>query len=607
MGYVREKYTKIYFTGKNSDGTLAGYGLEGSYDGVETTLREFDVQILDKINFQDTHVLEIGFGRGESIGYLMDHGVASYVGVDFAEPAFKIALEYITRKGLKTPKIYCDDALKFLKNQGGKITSTIDVVLMLDVVEHIPRHELSLILSLLKKYVSKKAVIGLNTPVYRFDNDVLTQGVDKRNYIDAVDQADFIEETKGMHCNKYSITSLQEFMKDHNFLAITQAHIFVCDEMNHFLCENEKGLVLPYARLWQKYVEFGYPLKPEYVPDALEYAYQKKQNIELHTGDQLNLNGIKFWGLKSTLNSFQDDGALSYFEKYIKPGHIVFDVGCYVGLSALYFAKMVGHLGKVICFEPNKYNLLRTNMNLSANPEFMDTIQLYNFGLSDEEISSVMLLSDDIESGYSSASQLVKGGRIAIPQSELESMGFFKEVVKLKTLDSFVDETEIIPNVVKIDIEGAEISFLKGGLSTLTKYKPVLFIELHNVFASCSVIQILRQLKYEFHILSEEWGNRVQIVAIYNDSTPVGLSNKEVVDILFQSYSSYKAKLYQENLEIYSNQQRMLYEEAKNQLQELKGRTSQVKEKLQQLPNIFTFVKLVKNIKKYLYSKEKIK
>jgi len=570
MGHLREKYTKTYFTGRNTDGTLAGYGIEENYNGTELTLRDFDIKILEKINFQNANVLEIGFGRGESIQYLKNKKISSYVGVDFAEPAYDIVRQRLDKSKLTNFKIHCCDALEFLQDHGNEIANPVNIVIMLDVIEHIPRFELSLIFTVLKRYLSEKAVIVINTPVYKFDNDVLAEGLDERNHIDAIDQSDLIAETAGMHCNKYSVASLQDFMKKHQYLAITESHFFVYDQKNDLFNENNTGLQLPYIKLWQNCFNNGFPLMQQYTPDEVEFAYNRKQTIELLSFDQPILEGIKFYGLKTALESFQDDGSIDYLNKYIKAGDVVFDVGSYVGLSALFFAKKVGRAGSVICFEPNRYNLLRIKNNFSANPELMHSIRLYDFGLSDTNISAEMLLSDDIETGYSSASQLVKGGKIAISQSELESMGFYKEVIKLKTLDNFVEETAIIPNLIKVDIEGAEVYFLKGGMNVLKKYKPILFMELHNVFASCTVFQILKELGYQFHLLSEEWGNRVQIAATYNEPEAIGLSNKDIVEVLFQSYSSYKAKLYQENLEIYSKQQRLLSQKGVGELQSLK-------------------------------------
>ncbi len=552
MGHVQEKYTKTYFTGKNKNGTPAGYGLEGNYKGMETSLRDFDIQILKRINLKDSHVLEIGYGRGESIKYIMNEGASSYIGVDFAPPAFEIAQEYLKKHGLTAPKIYCSDALDFLRDHGDKIENKIDIVIMLDVLEHIPRSELSLIMSYLKKYLSEKAVLVINTPAYKFDNDVIVDGLDERNLINTVDHADLIEETKGMHCNKYTISSLPKFMRKNEFLNLTEYQIYIHNHDNFFNPEFNSGIIIPYSQLWKKAQNYGFPLKGEYIADCLEYAYQIDNQLEVVSCTHQTFEGIKLLSTPSLVQGYEDDGALSFFENHIKKGQIVFDVGAYIGLSSLYFSKKVGKTGKVIAFEPNKYNQNRIQYNYSLNPQFLDNIQLYNFGLSDVNESAEMLLSDNIENGFASASQLVTGGCTAIPKSELESMGFFRETVKLKTLDSFVEETGIIPDVIKVDIEGAELSFLKGSVNTLKKHKPLLFIELHNVFATCFVIKLLEELNYEFHVLSEEWGNRVQMLANYGDKSLIGLSDHTKIDNLFKAYNSSKAKVYQENLEAYA-------------------------------------------------------
>ena len=87
MGWLREKYTKSYFTGLDDNGVKLPYGVESEHSGGTITLRDFDIKILDRVNFENAHVLEIGFGRGESIKYFMEKGVSSYIGIDFALPA----------------------------------------------------------------------------------------------------------------------------------------------------------------------------------------------------------------------------------------------------------------------------------------------------------------------------------------------------------------------------------------------------------------------------------------------------------------------------------------------------------------------------------------
>lgn len=553
MGHLVEKYTREYFTGLNPDGTEAGYGILGYFEGEQTVLREADVRVLSRINFKNAHVLEIGFGRGESIKYIWEQGAASYVGIDFSPAAFELAQQYLNANNLNQAKIVCADALEFIQNNPEQLANPIDIIVLLDVVEHIPRHELSLLFLSLQKYTSKKSICVINTPVYRYDNDVIAHGIDERNHIDAIDLSDFIEQTKGMHCNKYSISSLQEFMKHLGFYNLTEYQIYACGDGLAGKIDPERDY--PYRQLWDTAHKNAYPIHSNYLPDILEYAYVNKSSAELITINEGPLEGCQFTG--NPLAHEHQNEVLSYFKKYIPKGSIVFDVGAYIGLTSLYFAQLTGGTGTVISFEPNKYNLLRLKNNLSLNPTVSENILLYNLALSDSNGTERMLLSDEIDNGYASTSQLSKGGCTAMPKAELIELGFFEETVHVETLDAFVAKTTWVPDVIKIDVEGAEVRLLKGAMQTLSKYKPALLIELHNTFASCFVFKFLEQLGYQIHIGSEEWGNRTQIFATQQDpGTPNGLIEQEI-EQLCKEYTSYRAKLYQENLEEYMKRKKV--------------------------------------------------
>lgn len=71
------------------------------------------------------------------------------------------------------------------------------------------------------------------------------------------------------------------------------------------------------------------------------------------------------------------------------------------------------------------------------------------------------------------------------------------------TLDSLAQTYSLGPTHIKIDVEGAEASVLKGGQNILTKFGPVLFLELHNQMMieqgsnPAEVLMMLQDLHYQ--------------------------------------------------------------------------------------------------------------
>lgn len=523
MGWVREKYTKTYFTGLNEDGSRAGYGVEGFSETGTRSLRDFDVQILRKISLQGRHVLEFGFGRGESIKYCTERGIASYVGVDFAPPAAELAAAFLQKEGIAVPQLYCADAIDFLRSQREALASPVDVVIMLDFIEHVPRHELRELFALLKTVLSERPVIVINTPVYAFDNDVIKDGLDVRNHANAIDHADFIEETKGMHCNKFTVPSLQEFMRSVGFASLSEYHVFIPKSRDVSLPRSEPS----FKKAWTEAHAQGFPVEPEYLDDQLEYAYVRENSAQWHNYKSGPLDGVKVFSTKLHFDSFSKDVASSRFLSNLAAGQTVFDVGGFIGLSSLFFSRIVGETGRVLCFEPNPWNVNRIRLNLSHNPSLDKRISLYPLALSARAGRTTMIMSDHIESGKSSTSQLRAGGHTAFSHQELYSWGFQDIDVDVTTLDDFVVLTGIVPDLIKVDIEGAEVEFLRGALGTLKKHRPKLFIETHNPMAVFFTIEMLREANYHLHALGEEWGNRLQILAVPSENSDAQLDHSQ--------------------------------------------------------------------------------
>lgn len=210
MGYLKEKYNKSYFLCKDENNKPTRYGVEGISNFHQGSIRSIIPNMLSAIDLNGKAILSIGYGRGEEIKYALDKGCANVWGVDFSEDAYRIAIDHIHHYYPDTDKVTlaCEDVLEFLKRMEGE--PWIDVVFMFDVLEHIPRDETIAIFKVMRPFLKPEAVVVVNIPLYYTDNDVVKEGVKSSAY----DTSDLYEETKGMHCNRYTKTTYLQFLDD---------------------------------------------------------------------------------------------------------------------------------------------------------------------------------------------------------------------------------------------------------------------------------------------------------------------------------------------------------------------------------------------------------
>lgn len=222
MGYLKHKYTKGYFLKEDSAGNPTVCGAEGVQDFKKGGIRAIDRDTLRRLHFRGKNVLDLGFGRGEAIKFAIDNGASKVIGVDFSDDANEIARQFLDSYGIHA-ELYCDDALIFLQSYVTRgRAEPFDIVMMLDFVEHVPRSELGEILRLIRSVLSARAVVAINTPRFQVDNDVISHGLDPRT----IHSSDEFEGTAGMHCNRYTKKSLQTYMRNYGFIAIS-GHFFV--------------------------------------------------------------------------------------------------------------------------------------------------------------------------------------------------------------------------------------------------------------------------------------------------------------------------------------------------------------------------------------------
>ncbi|MDG5776151.1 FkbM family methyltransferase [Haloarculaceae archaeon H-GB1-1] len=172
------------------------------------------------------------------------------------------------------------------------------------------------------------------------------------------------------------------------------------------------------------------------------------------------LDGNQSREFEFTMKSREDFVPLIYerpvvdaFAEAVGPDSTVLDIGSYHGFYALLAASQPNT--DVYAFEPNEANRQELSSNLELNP-------------AGENVTVVpeAVLDENSETTYASSG--VK-----------TTMGTGTKRISTVTLDTFCERHELQPDVLKIDVEGAESNVLAGATRTL-RGKPTLFIEIHN-------------------------------------------------------------------------------------------------------------------------------
>jgi FkbM family methyltransferase len=147
----------------------------------------------------------------------------------------------------------------------------------------------------------------------------------------------------------------------------------------------------------------------------------------------------------------------------IRPGTVVFDVGANLGDVALNLAAMVGPEGKVHAFEPDPVSFTKLTENLALNA--FTNVTTWKLGLGEVPGALTMNVNSPGNRG---------GNRIASTRPTPESFA-----IEIDTIDGLVERQDISRiDLIKIDVEGFELSVLKGARKTLQRLRPKLFVEL---------------------------------------------------------------------------------------------------------------------------------
>jgi FkbM family methyltransferase len=161
-------------------------------------------------------------------------------------------------------------------------------------------------------------------------------------------------------------------------------------------------------------------------------------------------------------------GTVRAYQRLLRPGQTVLDVGANVGAHTLHFARTVGPTGKVYAFEPTDYAFAKLNANVAANPELVPRIVCCQTMLTEANGQDIPPLYSSWPLVEEESLHALHGGRL-MSASKARSM----------SLDSCLAEAGVDHvDLIKIDIDGFECGMLRGARDTLARMRPTIVMEL---------------------------------------------------------------------------------------------------------------------------------
>ncbi|GAB4536734.1 MAG: FkbM family methyltransferase [Pleurocapsa sp.] len=179
-------------------------------------------------------------------------------------------------------------------------------------------------------------------------------------------------------------------------------------------------------------------------------------------------------GLKFNSGQAHPDLALGRYElalqqtfgEYLKPGDIFYDIGANVGFFTIIGAKLVGEAGTVYAFEPLPNNAANIRHNIQLNG--FNTVTVIEKAVSEKTAPGKLLVTEN-----------VGGNTLSGADSPPDVTGAI--AVELIAIDDLISQGQIKPpNLIKVDVEGAELDALKGMEQTLRQYRPIVIYEIDD-------------------------------------------------------------------------------------------------------------------------------
>lgn len=144
----------------------------------------------------------------------------------------------------------------------------------------------------------------------------------------------------------------------------------------------------------------------------------------------------------------------------IKPGMTVVDVGANSGFYTMVFSSLVGETGCVWAFEPTDWGARAIARQVGLN----------NF-------KNIRLVRAALTSDPKTTEGIIEFDPYYPLFSDCYQHRASTEIVRSTSIDALFSESNQVVDLIKIDVDGPELSILRGAVETIKNSRPILVLE----------------------------------------------------------------------------------------------------------------------------------
>ncbi len=147
-----------------------------------------------------------------------------------------------------------------------------------------------------------------------------------------------------------------------------------------------------------------------------------------------------------------------------KSNPVFFDIGAFNGIYSILLKKRHPDLS-VYAFEPHPENFKRLSKNLAIND-----LSIVHLDCAISEADKIVEFYIPHDNSLTTVSSI---------KEEFSKKWIVRKKIKIKSksVDQIVREFKVVPDIIKIDVEGSEYAVFSGAVQVITKHRPLIVIE----------------------------------------------------------------------------------------------------------------------------------